>query len=331
MAVVHWIPLAYQTSFGFVLSLARLGDIRGGKKIYGSGFLPLALGSVCSGLSTGLWQIIAFRVLAGIGGAMVLANGRAILSIVYAQQERGRALGFASMAFHLGYISGPSVAGVFIDTVGWRWIFFLNLPVALAAAYTAWKVLPETPLQRQIHALDLRGMLTFVATAVTQILGLQQIAKSGVTWVSLVIFPGAAISAVLLVRFERTSPDPLLDLSLFRIRVLTAGVLSHLFVVISHSSTFFLLPFLPAGNFALFSDPSRRHGYFLFSGDRFLAPLGGWLGDRLGSRSLCTTGSALSLISMLGFSRLGSESNYISVMIPLMILGVGWSIFQAPN
>ncbi len=79
---------------------------------------------MCSGLSTGLWQIIAFRVLAGIGGAMVLANGRAILSIVYAQQERGRALGFASMAFHLGYISGPSVAGVLIDTVGWRWIFF---------------------------------------------------------------------------------------------------------------------------------------------------------------------------------------------------------------
>ena len=132
MAVVQWIPLAYQlTIIGFVLSLARLGDIQGRKKIYGSGFLLLALGSVCSGLSTGLWQIIAFRVLAGVGGAMVLANGRAILSIVYAQQERGRALGLASMAFHLGYISGPSVAGVLIDTVGWRWIFFLNLPVAL--------------------------------------------------------------------------------------------------------------------------------------------------------------------------------------------------------
>jgi MFS family permease len=72
MAVVQWIPLAYQlTIIGFVLSLARLGDMLGRKKIYGLGFLMLAVGSVCCGLSAGLWQLIAFRVLAGIGGAMV--------------------------------------------------------------------------------------------------------------------------------------------------------------------------------------------------------------------------------------------------------------------
>jgi MFS family permease len=114
---------------------------------------------------------------------MVLANGRAILSTVYAQHERGRALGVASMAFHLGYISGPSVAGVLIDAVGWRWIFFLNLPVALAAAFMAWKVLPETAIQRERrHSLDLMGMVTLFSMAVTLILGLQQIAKSGFTW-----------------------------------------------------------------------------------------------------------------------------------------------------
>jgi MFS family permease len=90
LAVVQWIPLAYQlTIIGLVLSLARLGDMLGRKKIYGSGFLLLALGSVCCGLSTGLWQLIAFRVLAGIGGAMVLANGRALVSTLYAHEGRG--------------------------------------------------------------------------------------------------------------------------------------------------------------------------------------------------------------------------------------------------
>ncbi len=195
----------------------------------------------------------------------------------------------------------------------------------------AWKVLPETPLQRQMHALDLPGMFTLFATAVTLILGLQQIAKSGVTWVSLVIFPVAAICAVLLVHFERKSPAPLLHLSLFGIRVLTAGVLSHLFLVISHSSTFFLLPFYLQG--ILHFSPTQVGVMVIFFSlvIVFLAPLGGWLGDRLGSRLLCTTGSALSLISMLGFSRLGADSNYISVMIPLMILGVGWSFFRRPT
>ena len=93
VAVIQWIPLAYQlTIIGFVLSLARLGDMMGRKKIYGMGFLLLALGSACSGLSVSLWQLILFRVVAGIGGAMVLANGRAIVSTLYAQEGRGRAL-----------------------------------------------------------------------------------------------------------------------------------------------------------------------------------------------------------------------------------------------
>jgi predicted MFS family arabinose efflux permease len=162
-------------------------------------------------------------------------------------------------------------------------------------------------------------------------LGLQQIAKSGVTWLSVVIFTISIGSAVLLLHFENKSPAPLLDLSLFKIRVLTAGVLSHLFVVISHSSTFFLLPFYLQG--ILHFSPTQVGVTVIFFSlvIVFLAPLGGWLGDRLGSRLLCTIGSALSLISMLGFSRLGADSGYIAVMIPLMILGVGWSIFQAPN
>src|SRR5512143_1987262 len=93
LALVQWIPLAYQlTVIGFVLSMARLGDMLGRKKIYALGFLLLTLGSACSGLSTGLWQLIAFRVVAGIGGAIVMGNGRAIVSTVYAQKGRAQAL-----------------------------------------------------------------------------------------------------------------------------------------------------------------------------------------------------------------------------------------------
>jgi hypothetical protein len=177
----------------------------------------------------------------------------------------------------LGLYSGPSVAGVLIDTVGWRWIFFLNLPVALAAAYMAWKVLPETTVQPQTYALDLLGMLTLFATAVTLILGLQQIAKSGFTWVPLMIFLISAVSAGLLFHIERKSPAPLLDLSLFRIRVLSAGIVSHLFVVISHSSTFFLLPFYLQE--ILHFTPSQVGVTVIFFSlvIIFLAPLGGWL------------------------------------------------------
>jgi EmrB/QacA subfamily drug resistance transporter len=332
MAVVQWIPLAYQlTVIGFVLSMARLGDMLGRKKIYGLGFLLLTLGSACSGLSTGLWQLIAFRVLAGLGGALVMSNGRAIVSTIYAQEGRGQALGLTSMAFHLGYIVGPSVGGFLIDTVGWRWIFFVNLPVAAAAASMAWKVLPETASHRGKYSLDLLGMLTLLLTVVSLILGLQQMAKSGVTFLAVAAFPAAAIFLVLLLRFERKSAAPLLDLSLFRIRMLTAGVLSNLFIVISHSSTFFLLPFYLQG--ILHFSPTQVGVTIIFFSlvIVFLAPVGGWLGDRFGSRLLCTAGSVLTVASMLALSRLGAGAGHAQVIIPLMILGLGWALFQAPN
>ena len=332
LAVVQWIPLAYQlTIIGLVLSLARLGDMLGRKKIYGLGFLLLALGSACCGLSTGLWQLIAFRVLAGIGGAMVLANGRAVVSTLYAHEGRGRALGLTSMAFHLGYITGPSLGGFLIDTVGWRWIFFVSLPVALAAAFMAWKVLPETVSDKRQYSIDPMGMVTLLLTVVSLILGLQQIAKSGIGWFAITAFLVGAIFLGLLLQVERKAPAPLLDLSLFRVRMLTAGIVSHFFVVISHSSTFFLLPFYLQG--ILHFTPTQVGVTIIFFSlvIVFLAPVGGWLGDRLGSRLLCTLGSIMTVISMLAFSRLGADADYAAVIIPLMILGLGWSLFQSPN
>jgi EmrB/QacA subfamily drug resistance transporter len=332
LAVVQWIPLAYQlTIIGLVLSLARLGDMLGRKKIYGSGFLLLALGSACCGLSTNLWQLIAFRVLAGIGDAMVLANGRAVVSTLYAHEGRGRALGMTSMAFHLGYITGPSLGGVLIDTVGWRWIFFISLPVALAAAFMAWKVLPETASDKRQYSIDPMGMVTLLLTVVSLILGLQQIAKSGVGGFAITAFLVGAISLGLLLHVERKAPAPLLDLSLFRVRMLTAGIVSHFFVVIAHSSTFFLLPFYLQG--ILHFTPTQVGVTIIFFSlvIVFLAPVGGWLGDRLGSRLLCTLGSIMTVISMLAFSRLGADAGHAAVIIPLMILGLGWSLLQSPN
>src|SRR3990172_8301195 len=280
MALLQWIPLAYQlTIIGFVLSMARLGDMLGRKKIYALGFLLLTLGSACSGLSTGLWQLIAFRVLAGLGGAVVMGNGRAIVSTVYAQKGRAQALGLTSMAFHLGYIVGPSLGGFLIDTVGWRSIFFFNFPLRVSPVSISFYVL----------------------------------------------FLG------LLLQFERKSRAPLLYLSLFRVRMLTAGVLSNLFIVTSHSSTFFLLPFYLQG--ILHFSPTQVGVTIIFFSlvIVFLAPLGGWLGDRLGSRLLCTAGSVLSVTSMLALSRLGADAGHAAVIVPLMILGLGWSLFQAPN
>lgn len=332
IAVVQWIPLAYQlTIVGLVLSMARLGDMVGRKKIYAAGFGLLGMGSVLCGLSPQLWQIIFFRVVEAVGGALVLANGRAIASSLYSDAGRGRALGMMSMSFHLGYITGPSVGGFLVDTVGWRWIFFMNLPVAAAAGYMAWKILPETVTEKRDYSIDPLGMMTLLVSVVGLIIGLQQVAKVGFGVTSIAAIAVAALSFLLLLHFERTTAAPLLELSLFKTRLLTAGIISHFFVTLSHTSTFFLLPFYLQG--VLHYSPTQVGITIVFFSlvIVFLAPLGGWLGDRLGSRLLCTTGAAFTVASMIGFAQLGAGSGRVAVMTPLMLLGLGWSLFQSPN
>ncbi len=195
----------------------------------------------------------------------------------------------------------------------------------------AWKVLPESVTEKRDYSIDPAGMITLLMTVVSLIVGLQQIAKSGFGLFSLAAFVASAMSLILLLYFERKDPAPLLDLSLFKVRLLTAGVLSHFFVALSHASTFFLLPFYLQG-IPQFTPTQVGLTIIFFSlVIVFLAPIGGWLADRLGSRMLCTVGSVLTVASMLGFSRLGADSGQVAVMIPLMLLGLGWSLFQSPN
>ena len=332
MATIQWIPLAYQlTMIGLVLSLGRLGDRIGRKRIYGLGYLIFAVGSAGCGLSTLLAQIIVFRVLEGIGGAMVLANGRAIVSAVYAREGRGKALGVASMAFHLGYIVGPSLGGLLVDLVGWRWIFFVNLPVALVAAVMAWKALPETVTERSDYTIDPVGMITLLGTVVSLILGLQQIAKAGWNLFAVTSFSSFFLFLGLLLYFERRVTAPLLELGLFRARLFTSGIVSLFFVSLCQTATFFLLPFYLQG---ILDFSATRVGIALIFFSVvivFMAPVGGWLSDRLGSRLLCTMGSVGTVLSIFLVSHLDGDSGMFSIMVPLIVMGFGWSFFQSPN
>src|SRR5258708_20735700 len=98
-----------------------------------------------------------------MGGAMNAANGRAVASVSFPSSERGKGMGFASMAFHIGFLTGPSLGGFLIDTIGWRWIFYINMPFSLWGAYLAWKVIPETRLPGK-SAVDIPGALLLLVT-----------------------------------------------------------------------------------------------------------------------------------------------------------------------
>ncbi|HEY2988177.1 MAG TPA: MFS transporter [Candidatus Binatia bacterium] len=332
LEVVQWVPLSYQlTVIGLVLSLGRLGDMVGRKKIYTVGFVIFMTGSALCGLAGGIAPMVFFRVLEAIGGAMILANGRAIVSAVFAGGSRGKALGITSMAFHLGYIVGPSLGGFLIDSLGWRWIFFVNLPVALAGAVMAWRVMQESVRAKGRFSIDLLGMAALLCFAIFLVLGLNHAARYGFELRTAGLFALSAASLALFVFFERRAPEPLLDLSLFRKRLFAAGIVSLGLVSLSQTAIFFLLPFYLQGILSLSPTQVGLTLIFYSVVIVFVAPIGGSLSDRFGSRLLCTVGCACTFVSILAMARLGPDSSRMGVIIPLMGMGLGWALFASPN
>jgi EmrB/QacA subfamily drug resistance transporter len=332
MQSVQWVPLAYQlTVIGLVLSLGRLGDLVGRKRIYNLGFVIFIVGTALCGFATGMLTLVGARIIEGIGGAMILANGRAIVSAAFGGSGRGRALGITSTAFHLGYIVGPSLGGFLIDALGWRWIFFVTLPVAVAGAAMAGRVLQETIETKRSYSIDVLGSAALLSFVVALILGLNRAARAGVDASTAALFFLFAALLGLFIFLERRADEPVLDLGLFRKALFSAGIASLALISLTQTATFFLLPFYLQGLLSLTATQVGVTLIFYSVVIVVLAPVGGSLSDRFGSRILCAVGCAATAASVFALSFVGADSTRLAVIVPLMGMGLGWALFASPN
>src|SRR5213594_707493 len=333
LTTIQWTLLIYDlTLVGLVITLGRLGDLFGRRRIYISGFLLFLLGSALCGLSQSPAQLILFRALQAIGGSMIVANGRAIVSVSLPSEERGKALGFASMAFHIGFLTGPTLGGFLIDTIGWRWIFYINLPIGIWGAYLAWRVMEKTRGDQKELAIDFPGALLLLLTNSLLIYAMNQIPHLG--WSHRIVLTTISLSGValvLLVITELRTKTPILSFSLFRSRLFSAAMVSLFFITSSQSAIGFLMPFY-LQNIVGFS-PSQM-GWIIIAGSVVIvmvAPIAGGLSDRLGSRLLCTFGSALIVVGQFFIASLNVGSSIPRIIFPLALSGLGWAIFNSPN
>jgi EmrB/QacA subfamily drug resistance transporter len=240
-------------------------------------------------------------------------------------------MGLASMAFHIGFLTGPTLGGLLIDTIGWRWIFYLNLPAGLWSAYLAWKLLEESKEVGEV-SVDFPGAILLMVTYSLFIYAMNQLPHVGwkdATVVSMIAL--SLLSFAVFVFAERRAKMPILSFSLFRNRLFTASMLSLFFITSTQAAISFLMPFY-LQNILHFSP--LQMGWIMITNSVIIvliAPIAGWLSDRMGSRLLCTVGSLLIVISQFFIAALGLDASIPRIVIPLMLSGLGWAIFNSPN
>jgi len=332
-AAVQWIVLAYLlTQATLVLGIGRLGDIVGKKPIFTAGFGVFTLGSVLAGLSPSIGWLIGFRVLQGLGSAMIFALGFAIVAEAFPPWERGRALGINGTAVSAGIITGPIVGGLILDAVDWRWIFFVNLPIGIIGTLAAIRFVPaDRP--RAGQRFDFLGAGIFFTAIASLLVALTVGQELGFT--DPLVVGGFAVAAVGIATFvvvERRVADPMLDLGLFRIRTLTAGLVAGFTVFVSISGLLLVLPFYLTD--ALGFGP-RDVGLLLAAVPASLgviSPLAGSVSDRVGTRPVRAAGMAILLVGLLVAQfTLRVDTSVVTFILTGLLLGLGVGTFQSPN
>ncbi len=332
MPVVEWVLMAYLLVIStLLLTFGRLGDMYGFRKIYLLGCVIFAAGSAFCGLAPSIYLLIAFRLLQGVGAAMVMAVGPAILTAAFPPQERGKALGLLGMfvASALGF--GPTLGGLLLNYAGWQFLFYINIPLTLIITLWAAYVLAPAPRKQEQH-FDLPGAATLFIALGSLLLAFSHGEDWG--WASgaiLGLILAATVFFPLFVRQELTCAAPMMELRLFKNRLFAGATVSAVFNFIVQYMVVFLLPFFFKEVLRL---DAARAGLLLSAFPLVIlvvAPLSGTLSDRIGSRGLSSLGMAVSALALFLLSRLTPASAWPEVVWPLVLLGLGNGIFQSPN
>lgn len=317
---------------GLVVIFGRVADMYGRRKLYIVGFAVFTIASSLCGIAPTLWLLVLFRSVQGVGAALLLANGTAILTAIFPSADRGKALGSLGSVIAFAVIAGPPLAGFLADHIGWRAVFYVNLPIGVGGLMLASRVLPTGSEEATKERFDVAGAVSFVAFLTAFLLAIKALARPDVHPVVIGVLAAATISLGLcFIVIESRTEHPLVDLTLFHRRLFSAAAASSFLSFWAVSAVTFLLPFYLERVLQL---SSTQSGYLLSPIAAMLvfsAPLGGRLADRFGARAICTIGAAINSLGLLYLSTLDLNTGQFGVVLRMVPLGLGSGLFQPPN
>jgi len=327
-----WVILAYMiASTVLVLTAGRLSDLFGRKRAYVGGFVVFALASLGAGFSASGTELILWRIVQGVGGAFLFANSGALVTDAFPKEQLGVAMGTNTMVAAVGLVLGPVLGGALVE-LSWHWVFWFNVPFALAGALWGALVLRELAKRDSVRGLDLLGTSTFIAGLTGLVLGISRGGLSG--WNDPIVVAGLAAAVVLLPLFvliEHRAKAPMLDLTIFEDRLFAAATAAAFINGLSRFALMFVFVFYFQG--AQGDDPILA-GIKLAPmavGMLVSSPLAGLAADRRGSRALAAWGMLVTAAALALMMTLQPDSSYWLVSVLLFAVGVGSGLFNSPN
>jgi MFS family permease len=345
-----WMILGYLlVAAVLVVALGRLGDMFGRVRLYNLGFMIFSIASLALSVDpfrggSGALYLIGWRVIQGIGGAMLTANSAAILTDAFPLEQRGMALGINQITALAGQFLGL-LAGGLLAEVHWRAVFWVSVPIGIVGTIWSYRSLREVSTPRSAR-IDWLGNLTFVIGTITLLAsityGIQPYRGHATGWTSPWVLGGISSGVLLLIAFcivETRVAEPMLRLGLFRIRAFAAGNLAALLTAIARGGMQFMLIiwlqgiWLPLHGYAYERTPLWAGIYMLPLTFGFLVagPVSGYLSDRFGARLFSTGGLAIVCAAFIGLLSLPVDFSYPLFAALLFASGIGQGMFSAPN
>lgn len=320
-----WVFSAYLLASTVTVPLwGKLSDLYGRRPLYQIGIGIFLIGSVLSGLSQTMNQLIIFRAIQGIGAGALVPLGMTIVGDIYTLRERARMQGFFSGVWGVASVIGPLLGGFITDQWNWRWVFFINIPVGLAAALIMGVALRE-PKRTSKPEIDYAGALTLTASVTMLMLALVE-AGSLVELLrtrNIVLLAGSAILAFLFIRIEKKAAEPVVPLALFRNRVVSVSVIAVFLAGIAMFGAITYVPLFAQGGRGVSATDAGSMLTPLMLSWVMMSIIGGRLLLRIGFKPMVMTGFSVLALSFVIFSTFDSSTPKLWLVLDLCLMGSG--------
>ncbi len=328
---VVWVIISFLLVITLLATqVGRLGDMFGRVRMYETGFAVFVLGSLLCALAWDEGSIIAFRVVQGIGGALLMANSGAVIADMYPREQRGRAYGFTSLGWTIGAVLGVVLGGLIVTYVSWRWIFWINVPTGVAAIAVALRVLRDKG-ERIGQRLDPLGMVALGLGLFGVLWAITKLANGPFDAPTAGFLIGGLVLIGAFVLIESRVPAPMLPLRIFKVPTMAASLCASLFQgLASFAVLFLLLMYLqgPRGLSPIHASVLLLPGYLISA---CLSVYAGRLADRYGALLPATVGLALQVVSLLLYAQLSNATPLWWIVCVGALNAIGACLFFPAN